>query len=75
MPHITQNDNKVVHICNSKLDAFHLKNAIERVSCICVTIKRVDKSFELSVNASNKNKAIMIVQNSIYNLPSKLAYA
>lgn len=78
MPQISTTKNitagkQTVYECVNRLDAFYLKNAIERVSCISVEIIKKANFYKISVNTSNQRKAIIIIENNIYNLPSKKA--
>lgn len=59
-----------LHICDNILDALYLKNEIQRVTSINVTIDREKHEIKLCVNNSNYIKANVIVQNKLEMLPS-----
>lgn len=58
--------------CNNKLDAFFLKNIIQKIATIPVLIVRKKKKLQLFVENSNFYKASMILVNQKTTLPSAI---
>lgn len=59
-----------IYTCITILDAYHLKNAIQRVSAISVVIDKTNNQYKLYVSSSNYTKTTVIVQNNLRTLPS-----
>ncbi|MGY6647358.1 hypothetical protein [Wenyingzhuangia sp. IMCC45574] len=54
-----------LHSCASNLEAFQLKNILQRNCTICVDIQKVNHQYVLFVSESNYNKATIILQNQL----------
>ncbi len=61
---------KTLHVCDNILDALYLKNEIQRVTSINVTIDREKNQVKLCVNNCNFIKANVIIQSKLQRLPS-----
>ncbi|MDO6738002.1 hypothetical protein [Wenyingzhuangia sp. 2_MG-2023] len=71
---ITPRPQKTLYTCDSNLDAFYIKNAIQRLAPIGVTIDRVDKKFKIIIDDCNFKVANIILMSSIRNLKRNANY-
>lgn len=60
-----KNDLKQLCVCRNKKDAFSIKNTIQSVSSIHVSLREKDKfSFIIEIKKSNLEKALTIINNN-----------
>lgn len=59
--------------CKSKLDAYFLKNIIQKIAVIPVSIRAYNREIHLIVDDSNFTKANLILLNQLALLPSSVA--
>lgn len=59
--------------CTCKLDAYFLKNIIQRITCISVEILRNHGELTLIVDDCNYHKAKSILDSQLHLLPSLVA--
>lgn len=58
--------------CSTKLDAYYLKNSIQRITCIPVKIVKEKSKIHIIVEKIHVRKAKVILQNQQHFLPSVL---
>lgn len=61
---------KPLYNCTCKLDAYFLKNIIQRIICISVEIIKIENKMTLMVESANYDKASAILINQLDFLPS-----
>lgn len=71
----TQNTKRTLHICDTNLDAYHIKNAIQRVASIGVEIEKNNNQYKILVDNSNFKTANLILYTSLRTLKSVNTYA
>ncbi|MDO6802646.1 hypothetical protein Q4595_09310 [Wenyingzhuangia sp. 1_MG-2023] len=64
----TPRPQKTLHICNSNLEAYHIKNAIQRVAPIGVVIEKTNNQIKILVDDCNYKTAHIILQTAIRTL-------
>ncbi|MDO6738000.1 hypothetical protein [Wenyingzhuangia sp. 2_MG-2023] len=69
-----QRPQKKLHTCSTNLEAYYIKNAIQRLAPIAVMINRSDRKFHLSVDDCNFKAANIILLNNIQNLKRNSQY-
>ncbi|MDO6737998.1 hypothetical protein [Wenyingzhuangia sp. 2_MG-2023] len=64
----TPNPQKTLYVCKSQLDAYQIKNAIQRIAPIGVVIDKTDEKIQILVDETNFKTANLILQSNIRTL-------